>query len=148
MPRFPNPWLLVAGTAGLVLNGLADRMPPFATFICSLAVAGLAAVAAGIVHPGLFYVASGAVVALVFPANFIFATTAIGPGPRTAPIVMAACLVGGIVMPSRAAPVMAATGADAFAAMGALALATAATGALFRAGLTRRAGASLPDRVH
>lgn len=117
--------------ARIIAIWLAPKVPAFTLFTACLFLAGLGALAASMAQPGLFYVASGAAVALIFPSNFIFASAAMGGGARTSAMIMAGCLFGGIAVPSLVGPAMTVTGWDAFALMAGLGLAIAFCAVLF-----------------
>lgn len=128
--------------ARIVAIWLAPKIPILALFAACLGLSGLGALAASIAHPGVFYVASGAAVALIFPTNFILANQMTGGGARASALTMAACLIGGIVVPSLVGPAMMVTGLEAFATMAGLSLAVAAGVVLYA---LRVAAATVPD---
>lgn len=85
--------------ARVVLIFTAHLVEPFRLYTWAMtAAAGFAALAA-VVSPAMGFVGLGACAALFFPGFYVAASKRIGDDPRTAPLIIAAGLVGGILAP-------------------------------------------------
>lgn len=125
------------------LMWLSDLMPPFSLFTCALGLAGVAALGAVLLHPGLFFVLLGVAGGLFFPAFYVCATLRMGDDPRVAPTIIAAGLVGGISSPLILSGLMGWLGGQAFFwVVAGVALTAAAAGLLALGHMNRISGAA------
>lgn len=92
--------------ARVVLVFGAHLVEPFRLYAGAMTGAAVFAALAVAVSPGLGFIGLGACAALFFPAFYVAATKRIGDDPRTAPLIIAAGLVGGICLPPALAALM------------------------------------------
>lgn len=90
--------------ARVVLVLTAHLVEPFRLYTGAMTLAAVLAALAVAASPAAGFVALGACTAMFFPGFFVAASKRIGDDPRTAPLIIAAGLVGGICTP----PVLAA----------------------------------------
>ncbi|MDO8884833.1 MAG: hypothetical protein U0934_21580 [Pseudotabrizicola sp.] len=121
--------------ARTLLIFIAHLAPPFALYLGAMAGAAISASLAAFVSPGVFFVALGVSAGLFFPGFYVAASRLMGDDPRTAPTIIAAGLVGGILAPVVLAPLLEPLGGIGFFVILA---AVAATSALLGLRLYRR----------
>lgn len=123
--------------ARLALWWLADRIAPMRLLAAALAFGAAACAVAATGGPlaGPAYVASGAAVALLFPAYFVAAVRRLGTGERMSALVIAAGYLGATIVPAALAPLLAGVGVGRlFAAMAVYGAVAAALALAARAG--------------
>lgn len=124
----------------LGLIWLSGMMRPFTLFTSALGLAGLSALGAMLISPGLFFVAMGVAAGLFFPAFYVCATVRMGDDPRVAPTIVASGLAGGISTPLLMGLLMSQFGdAIFFWVVAAVTLGTAFAGVLSLGHMNRRA---------
>lgn len=87
----------LAARIGLVFA--AKHVPSFTLFVVSIGSTALAALAAALVGPAVFFVVIGISAGLFFPSFYVTASRKMGTNTRVAPTIIAAGLVGGILSP-------------------------------------------------
>jgi hypothetical protein len=128
--------------ARLALVPLAGDVAPFALLAGALAATGGMAAAVALGGPAWLFVPMGATAALFFPAFYMTGVARMGDHPRVSPVLVAAGLAGGILMPLIFGAVMEATGTAAlFALVAAVALAGAGAAATLLRAMARPAAA-------
>ncbi|MBC7738335.1 MAG: hypothetical protein H7245_14205, partial [Candidatus Saccharibacteria bacterium] len=83
----------------IALTLLADRVPPFAIYLCGVGFTAFCALGCALFDPVWAFPPMGASVGLFFPGFFATATRKMGTDARVAPIVLGTCQFGVILLP-------------------------------------------------
>ena len=83
----------------LVLIFASHLLHAFQLLTLALGISAVLAAGAALWHPALFFVALGASAGMFFQGFYVTASARMGDDPRVAPTIIAAGLVGGIVLP-------------------------------------------------
>lgn len=100
--------------ARVALVFAARNLPSFTLFVVAIGAASLAALAAALVSPAVFFVVMGISAGLFFPSFYVTASRKMGSDRRVAPTIIAAGLVGGILSPVAMGATMVGLGSNGF----------------------------------
>lgn len=85
--------------ARVVLTFAAHLIAPFRLYLIAVGGIGACMILAAVSVPDWFFVPAGAFAGMIFPGYFVEALARMGHGPRVAPVVVGAGLIGGIGAP-------------------------------------------------